>query len=204
MKKIKDLLQELLNNKDLFRCGLCIWSSMLMERKKISGDEFIKLIEYIKINPPNTILVKDLYWKFGEIQPRILWINEHIKKLTEMEEKEKYAKDFAIWCLRHRHVGRQYDWLNVEELLEIYKEEVGIQKIENFVKYNEMSSRLKHALIIASKKYTYLNELSVIKFSKIRNVGLKSIKELLELIPTIENEVGELTTKNILNYKNKL
>lgn len=73
--------------------------------------------------------------------------------------------------------------------------------IENLLKYSDMSIRLRHCLIIASKKYTYLDELSVIKFTKIRNVGLKSTKELMTLYPAIENEVGKITFENIINYE---
>ena len=40
----------------------------------------------------------------------------------------------------------------------------------------EMSIRLKNNLIIASKKYRFLCELSVLRLYKIKNFGLKSIK----------------------------
>lgn len=64
-----------------------------------------------------------------------------------------------------------------------------------------MSVRLRVCLTDASKKYNYLDELSVIKFSRIRYVGSKSMLELMSLYPEIENEVGKITTSNIINYE---
>lgn len=64
-----------------------------------------------------------------------------------------------------------------------------------------MSVRLRACLTNASKKYNYLDELSVIKFARIRNAGKKSTLELMSLYPEIENEVGKITTSNIINYE---
>lgn len=64
-----------------------------------------------------------------------------------------------------------------------------------------MSVRLRVSLNVASRKYNYLDELSVIKFARIRNVGSKSMLELISLYPEMENEVGKITTSNIINYE---
>jgi hypothetical protein len=72
-------------------------------------------------------------------------------------------------------------------------------EIKKFIEEKDMSVRLKNSLIIASKYYTYMNELSVLKFSKIRNVGLKSTKELIEIYPELDNEVGFISVEQI-NY----
>lgn len=63
-----------------------------------------------------------------------------------------------------------------------------------------ISNRLKSCLMFASVKYRYMDQLSVIKFAKIRNVGQKSIKELLHVYPDLQKEVKNITTKEITDY----
>jgi hypothetical protein len=63
-----------------------------------------------------------------------------------------------------------------------------------------ISNRLKSCLMFASVKYRYMDQLSVIKLAKIRNVGQKSIKELLHVYPDLEKEVKNITTKEITDY----
>ena len=49
------------------------------------------------------------------------------KKEEETVEEKDNSKgevlEFARWCLLKKHVGRPYNWLNIEELYEIYNEE---------------------------------------------------------------------------------
>lgn len=94
MRSIKELLELMLDNKDLFRSGLCKWNSILYIRDIITWDEFIFLKKYIRSNRPpfydnftifcHTILrdhpTNHYYWKQGEIKPRIKWIQKHIAK----------------------------------------------------------------------------------------------------------------------------
>ena len=63
-----------------------------------------------------------------------------------------------------------------------------------------ISNRLKCCLMFASVKYRYMDDLSVIKFCKIRNVGQKSIKELLQVYPDLKKEIQNINTKEIQNY----
>ena len=63
-----------------------------------------------------------------------------------------------------------------------------------------ISNRLKSCLMFASVKHRYMDELSVIKFAKIRNVGQKSIKELLKVYPELKQEVKNINTKEIIDY----
>lgn len=87
MRTIKELLELMLENKHLFRIGLCGWAlDMYFTKKsteKISYDEYCELLEYIEKNKPITLdsLTLDTYWwKPGDINPRIKWIEKHIKK----------------------------------------------------------------------------------------------------------------------------
>lgn len=93
MKKertIKELLELLLENKNLFETGLCFWSEMLYCRKLISCQECSLLIYYIKKNRPfifssmevfkQHISIEAYYWEIRNINPRIQWIHKHIKK----------------------------------------------------------------------------------------------------------------------------
>lgn len=63
-----------------------------------------------------------------------------------------------------------------------------------------ISNRLKCCLMFASVKHRYMDELSVIKFCKIRNVGQKSIKELLQVHPELKQEIKNINTKEINDY----
>lgn len=44
-------------------------------------------------------------------------------QVQEKDENLGEVLEFARWCLLKKHVGRSYNWLNVEELYEIYNEE---------------------------------------------------------------------------------
>mgnify|MGYP003640951016 CR=1 FL=1 len=87
MRTIKQLLQVMLDNKDLFNSGLCHWIDQLWFRSKINDDESRLLGKYIRENKPSKFSSIDAwcsrnnhyYWKPGNITPRINWINKHIK-----------------------------------------------------------------------------------------------------------------------------
>lgn len=65
-----------------------------------------------------------------------------------------------------------------------------------------ISNRLKCSLMFASVKHRYLDELSVINFCKIRNVGIKSVKELIRVYPELTKEVKDINTRSINEYIN--
>ena len=67
----------------------------------------------------------------------------------------------------------------------------------------DMSVKLKRNLTIASRKYRFLCELSVLRLYKIRCFGLKSIKELMEIYPNLRNEVGFISIEQILYHLKK-
>lgn len=78
-------------------------------------------------------------------------------------------------------------------------------RIIDFINLNEnnISVRLKRALIICSYKYNYMDDLSVLKIAKISGVGVKSTKELLNIYPNLKNEVGFISTEQVLYHLNK-
>lgn len=71
---------------------------------------------------------------------------------------------------------------------------------EDMLQKGKISTRLRSCLLFASVKYKYMDELSVIKFCKIRNVGQKSVKELLLIYPELKKEVKNINTKEINDY----
>jgi hypothetical protein len=89
-RSIKQLLQVMLANQDLFKTGLCNWAVQLEIWSIISEKEEIFLKQYIWKNRPSKWLSVDAfkrrndtyYWKYGDIKPRIKWIKKHIKKLS--------------------------------------------------------------------------------------------------------------------------
>ena len=92
MRSIKELLQVMLQHKDLFETGMCYWVSTLHEKDIITESEEEALDDYIARNRPDyfswTNFVKGYdkrggyYFPSGEIKPRIYWIKTHIKRLS--------------------------------------------------------------------------------------------------------------------------
>lgn len=100
MRTIKELLELMLENKDLFKSGLCMWIHTLCISNIISVSEAYLLSTFITKNRKTPILsVQDLwyrqeiknywgnyinfYWKECKITPRIHWIEYQIKQLNK-------------------------------------------------------------------------------------------------------------------------
>lgn len=90
MRTIKELLELTLDNKDLFRSGLCIWNLYLRLTHKINEEEYCLLQKYIYNNRPSKFssfsafeywcMDSNYYWEPKDIKPRIKWLKYHIKK----------------------------------------------------------------------------------------------------------------------------
>ena len=87
MRTIKELLQLMLDNKVLFKTGLCFWLVSLKANELITDKEYDLLNEYIENNKPKYsifniyMLINDsrfYYWKAECITPRIKWLKHHI------------------------------------------------------------------------------------------------------------------------------
>lgn len=81
-KPIHELLEIMLDNKDLFVCGLCGWTYALYFSHLIDSKETSLLLDYIDNNRPfnlRTIFRKNFYWKRGKLDPRIKWLKKHIE-----------------------------------------------------------------------------------------------------------------------------
>jgi hypothetical protein len=87
MRTIKELLQIMLDNQDLFQRGLCGWACRIYEHDIINNEELSELEDYIIDNRPSkyssisAFLCQNslFYWTHGNISPRIKWIKKHIK-----------------------------------------------------------------------------------------------------------------------------
>jgi hypothetical protein len=92
MRTTKELLELMLERQDKFRLGLCIWNQELRLCNIISSHEYSHLKNYIRNNKPSIFSSWDcfnqsfyatrFYWKSSNINPRIKWIKQHIKKLS--------------------------------------------------------------------------------------------------------------------------
>jgi len=82
MRTIKQLLQLMLDNKQMFQYGLCGLSWSILSNNLITREEYRLLTKYIHDNKPFTLhdfFVNDnFYWKRGNIKPRIKWLKHHI------------------------------------------------------------------------------------------------------------------------------
>jgi hypothetical protein len=89
MRSIKELLQVMLQHKDLFEKGMCHWVGTLHQKDIITESEAETLSEYIRYNRLNYFSWSNFirghepgayYFPKGKIKPRIYWIKRHIKK----------------------------------------------------------------------------------------------------------------------------
>lgn len=96
-RTIKELLQVMLDNQDLFYNGLCGWCISLCKRDFINYQEHHVLNKFIiKNRITNTLSIQDFwykqnkkssfYWKWDKITPRIHWIKYQIKQLEKQEK----------------------------------------------------------------------------------------------------------------------
>ena len=77
--------------------GLCTLAVKLYLKNIITIKEFIHIEDYIRENKPSVLSdwdslihritnpFSEYYWKEGEIEPRIKWIEKHIEKNSEVE-----------------------------------------------------------------------------------------------------------------------
>ena len=92
MRNTKELLELLLENKHLFKTGLCSWTINLLTNQIISVEEREHLDRYIKKNRPclfsSWSAFKErldnscYYWGIGIIKYRVDWVKKHIKLNT--------------------------------------------------------------------------------------------------------------------------
>jgi hypothetical protein len=91
MRNVKELLKVMLENQNLFKHGLCLWSKSICWEGLISINERNLLLDYIKKNKPSMfssidsfvqrITLEPYYWTVKDINQRVKWINEQIEKL---------------------------------------------------------------------------------------------------------------------------
>lgn len=88
MRTTKELLEVMLNNKQIFSTGLCSWAGQLYWNGMINRDEEARLAVYIRVSRPSKFSSfgafknrsSGYYWPNGDINPRIKWLKKHIKK----------------------------------------------------------------------------------------------------------------------------
>jgi hypothetical protein len=81
MRTTKELLELMLTYSDLFSYGLCCASRKLWFDDLITDEEITLLRDYLNdYKQANNLSM--YWWPEGQIQPRIDWINEQIKLLS--------------------------------------------------------------------------------------------------------------------------
>lgn len=78
-RSIRELLEMMLENKELFCYGLCQWANAMWRNGFIQYHEKVTLQEYLEEELP-ALKYGHLYcWPPCVIEPRIEWIKEHIE-----------------------------------------------------------------------------------------------------------------------------
>lgn len=84
MRKTRELLEIMLENKHHFRMGLCGLASYLEGFGIFDRHERMIVTYYIGNHRPfnfQTIMGNAFYWKRGKLNPRVKWLKKHINKL---------------------------------------------------------------------------------------------------------------------------
>jgi hypothetical protein len=81
MRTIPELLKVMLENQQFFYFGLCGWAKLCAGEGLMNNHEYLSVIYYIEQNKPMN--ARTYYWTICELQPRIDWINEQLKKFEE-------------------------------------------------------------------------------------------------------------------------
>lgn len=84
MRTNKELLEIILNNRQLFSTGLCMWLIGLRYTGKISEEEKDYLAKLVIENRPFLCKVylqgnAGYFWKKGKIEPRIKFLKKYLK-----------------------------------------------------------------------------------------------------------------------------
>jgi hypothetical protein len=97
-RPVRELLNIMLLNDNLFKSGLCQWSYSLYSKDRITYAEMKLLTQYINDNKPSVfssidvfllrLLRSDYIWLKGRKQVRVKWLKKHFRKLL----KEAYQK----------------------------------------------------------------------------------------------------------------
>jgi phage antirepressor YoqD-like protein len=74
-----ELFEVLLENKQLFKNGLCAWIMEVMNKDLITNKECKLLRSYLRENIPKRTYT--FSWEVGLISPRVEWINMQIETL---------------------------------------------------------------------------------------------------------------------------
>lgn len=78
MRSTHELLELMLENKHLFKGGLCNWVLRLYLHDKINEEEMELLKALIAKDKPKRTL-NGFYWMEHDIEPRLEWINNKLK-----------------------------------------------------------------------------------------------------------------------------
>lgn len=98
MRTTKELLKLILENQDLFVTGICQWIVSMCENKIITLKESVHMVNYVLLNSPVPKKWEQYhFWPEGQIEPRIAWINDQIKRLDQIEEDNKNG--YQTWVI---------------------------------------------------------------------------------------------------------
>lgn len=88
-RNTKELLILLRDNMDLLTSGMCQLALRLSHKGIMTDNEYEKVRTYLNNHKPkNLIPERSLWWWFcGEKEPRLKWLNRHIK-IQAKREKE--------------------------------------------------------------------------------------------------------------------
>ena len=89
MRTTKELLEVMLLAMDdgKFRRGLCGLVDRLYHDQYMSTEEYLRLYNFVKSNPPKKKYSDIWYWKPGNVKPRIAWLKKHIELNTDINPK---------------------------------------------------------------------------------------------------------------------
>jgi hypothetical protein len=76
-KELVRLFQIMLSHPEKMGTGLCSWNHFMYDFGYFSQEEYLLVLEYIRAHKLKAVF----WWDRGELEPRVQWLEEQIKKL---------------------------------------------------------------------------------------------------------------------------
>jgi hypothetical protein len=109
----EQLLKQMLERTDLFSDGLCMWSVNMHKRLLFTFKEMDLAQQFVLDNGPKAIGMNEFFWQRGIINPRIVWILEHLKFVRHDYKDdahfEKYGEHPYV-MVKDLSFGRSIEW----------------------------------------------------------------------------------------------
>jgi hypothetical protein len=109
----EQLLKQMLERTDLFSTGLCMWLLSMYAKRLFTRKEHLLIFKLVISERPEGVSLNDYFWNRGLLEPRIVWILEHLKFVRHDYKDdahfEKYGEHPYV-MVKDLSFGRSIEW----------------------------------------------------------------------------------------------